>query len=319
MKQFKFVILGAGGIAKKFVNAVGLLEGAEVAAVASRSLTRAQQWAREQGVPKAYGSYEQMLIEEQPDCAYVATTPNAHYELTMLCLKHKVPVLCEKAMFVTAAEARAVFEKSAQDSTFVMEALWSRFLPAFQQAKRWLDGGLIGPPVLVDTGIGFIAPKGEQSRYFSAELAGGTACDILVYAFELTRSLVRQEIKEMQVSVMWSDTGVDITDLVTVRFENALASLKTSFVTPMEERMVVYGEKGRIVIPTPHYSSEAFLYDASGALVEHFEDKETVNGFTYEISEVISCIREGRIQSETVPHRDTLECAELFDRIRQTR
>lgn len=130
MSTFRFAIMGAGNIAHQFCDAVTLVEDCEVSAIASKDLGRAQKFAEECSVAHAYDNYEQMLIEEKPDCVYIAVTPNDHFRLTMLCLEHRVPVLCEKAMFTNSAEAKAVFEKAEKDQTFVMEAMWSRFLPA---------------------------------------------------------------------------------------------------------------------------------------------------------------------------------------------
>ena len=126
MSTFRFAIMGAGNIAHQFCDAVTLVEDCEVSAIASKDLGRAQKFAEECSVAHAYDNYEQMLIEEKPDCVYIAVTPNDHFRLTMLCLEHHVPVLCEKAMFTNSAEAKAVFEKAEKDQTFVMEAMWQK-------------------------------------------------------------------------------------------------------------------------------------------------------------------------------------------------
>ena len=157
MSTFRFAIMGAGNIAHQFCDAVTLVEDCEVSAIASKDLGRAQKFAEECSVAHAYDNYEQMLIEEKPDCVYIAVTPNDHFRLTMLCLEHRVPVLCEKAMFTNSAEAKAVFEKAEKDQTFVMEAMWSRFLPAVNQAKKWAAEGKIGRLEALQGRIGFTA------------------------------------------------------------------------------------------------------------------------------------------------------------------
>ena len=159
MSTFRFAIMGAGNIAHQFCDAVTLVEDCEVSAIASKDLGRAQKFAEECSVAHAYDNYEQMLIEEKPDCVYIAVTPNDHFRLTMLCLEHHVPVLCEKAMFTNSAEAKAVFEKAEKDQTFVMEAMWSRFLPAVNQVKKWAAEGKIG----------------RLHRYFYTTVGNGTS------------------------------------------------------------------------------------------------------------------------------------------------
>ena len=319
MTNFRFAVMGAGNIANKFCDAVNRIADCEVAAVASKSMERAQAFARKTGLNADYDSYEKMLIEEKPDCVYIAVTTDAHYALTMLCLEHKVPVLCEKAMFVNSAQAETVFEKARQEKIFVMEAMWSRFLPAIKMAKQWMDEGKIGTPSFIDTAIGFLAPVDKDNRYYSPKLGGGAAFDITVYAYELTTYMAGRSIENMQVSAVWSDTGVDLSDQVTICYPGLMASLRTSFAAALHERMAIYGSEGKIVIPHPHFAEEAFLYNKANELVMHFQDTVTENGFLYEIEEAVNCIRDGRIESPVVPHSLTLDCARLFDRINSTR
>ena len=146
MKNFRFAIMGAGNIANKFCDAVKRMGDCEVAAVASKSMERAQGFAEKNGIKAAYDSYEKMLAEEKPDCVYIAVTQDAHYALCMLCLDYKTPVLCEKAMFLNSAQAEEVLSRAEKEKVFVMEAMWSRFLPAIKMAKQWMDEGKIGTP-----------------------------------------------------------------------------------------------------------------------------------------------------------------------------
>lgn len=319
MGNFRFVILGAGKIAGRFCNAVNLSEDCQVAAVASKSYERAQSFAAQHGLTAFYDSYEEMLTKEKPDCAYIAVTADAHFALTMLCLSHHVPVICEKAMFLNSNQAREAFCKAKEEKLFVMEATWSRFLPAVNQVREWLSKEIIGNPTWADMRIGFVAPEGADNRYFNPKLGGGAAFDITIYAYEIITWLIEKPIKNMYVSAYWGATGVDVTDHILLEYPDMMASLQTSFAAPMEERLVIYGREGRIVLPRPHVASEALLFDKTGNLLEHFQDVITQNGFVYQIAEVMRCIREGRLESSVVPHSATLDCAEVFDRIMETR
>ena len=319
MEKFRFAIMGAGAIAVKFCEAVRLLDGCEVCAVASKSLERAKAFAGKQQIDRYYGDYAAMLEQENPYCVYIAVTPNDHARLSLLCIAHDVPVLCEKAMFQNSREAEAVYEAAAQKKIFVMEALWSRYLPAVRKVKEWVEQGRIGVPALSQFTIGFLAPPDPENRYQSPALGGGAAKDITVYAYELTTFLLNQNIRSMAVSAAWGKTGVDLTNHISLEFEHTLADLSTSFAANLENRMVLYGEKGKIVLPFPHYASECSLYDSDGTLVEHYRDEETENGFTYEIQDTMACIREGRTESAVVPWADTMACAKLFDRIDETK
>lgn len=319
MKNFGFVILGAGNIGNQFCHAVSLIDHCKVLAVASKSIDRARKFADNNGIEKFYDSYEEMLDREKPDCAYIAVTPNDHYRLTMMCLDRDIPVLCEKAMFRNSEEANEVFKRSREKNIFVMEALWSRFLPAVQKAKQWVSEGVIGRTELVQFSIGFIAPQENDNRYYNPGLGGGVAKDITVYAYQLTTYIINERIKKMTAAASWSASGVDITNHVSIQFEHTLADLMSSFVSRMEERMVIYGTEGKIVLPCPHFSSECYLYDNVGNTKEHFVDKKTDNGFVYEIEDAIQCIKDGRYESSIVPQSDTLKCSELFDMISGSR
>lgn len=319
MGMFKFGIMGAGKIANRFCAAVQFIDGCQVVAVSSKSKERAEEFAAKNGLPSAYDSYERMLAEEKPDCVYIAVTTDAHYELCMLCLDYRVPVLCEKAMFVNSAQAEAVFSRAKELNVFVMEAMWSRFLPAVNQAKQWLAEGLIGKPSFLDAAIGFVAPNDKSNRYYNPQLGGGAAYDITVYTYEIATYLITQPIEEVQTAALWADSGVDVVNHISIRFTDMLASLKTSFVSALDEVLVIYGDSGKIVLPRPHVAMEAFLYTAQKEIRAHYKDEETQNGFVYQIQEAIHCIQSGKIESSVVPHDLTLECARLFDRIGETR
>lgn len=319
MTAFRFAIMGAGGIAGKFCHAVSILNDCEVCAVSSKNRNRAEAFAGKFGIRKYYDSYEEMLEVEKPDCVYIAVTTNDHYRLSLLCVEKKVPVVCEKAMFQNTREAAEVFGMAKENGVFVMEAMWSRFLPAVRKVKEWVLGGRIGTIEISQFSIGFKAPKEKDNRYFSPALGGGAAKDITVYAYELTTFILNQEIEKMDVTAAWSDTGVDVNNHISITFDHALADLTASFMVNLEEKMVIYGENGKIVMPKPHFASECFLYDEKGELVEHFVDGETQNGFTYEIEEAVRCIREGSLESRVIPWKDTMACARLFDRIEETK
>ena len=317
MSDFRFVILGAAKVGRKFCAAVSLIPGCTITAVASKSMERAQQFAQTYGLPRYYDSYEQMLDEEKPDCAYIDVTPHDHFRLTMMCLERRIPVLCEKAMFQNSAEAEAAFQKARETNTFVMEALWSRFLPPLVKVRDWVKEGRIGKVHLAQCDIGFQPPYDPQNRYFNPALGGGAALDITVYAYEIVTFVIDQAIRELAVHTTWTESGVDASNHVSIMFEHTLANLMTSFVTVMDDRLVLFGETGRIVLPKPHCCQECFLYASDGTLLEHFTDTQTQVGFTYQIGEAMRCVREGLIESPVVPHQATLDCARLFDKILQ--
>ena len=312
--KFRFGIMGAGNIARQFCDAVTRQGEGVVAAVASKSIERAESFAKDQGIAHAYGSYEQMLREEKLDAVYVAATTNAHYELTMQCLEHDVPVLCEKAMCRNSKEAEGIFRYAREHGIFVMEGMWSRFLPKMAKVKEWLAAGKIGKVNLVTCGIGFQAPKDFTNRYYNPALGGGATYDILVYCYEIARYFFPEIPQECVCRADWSASGVDKTDVIVLKYPECMISLIATFEGDIPNTMIFYGEKGRIELLYPHYGKEASLY-IEGEEPEKFAEDKEENGFVYEIGEVIRCVREGKIESAVAPHSMTMEMAKVFDEI----
>lgn len=317
-KEFRFGIMGAGNIAQNFCDAVKKQGECVVAAIASRDMERALAFADRHGIGKAYDSYEKMLQEEELDAVYIAVTTNAHYELTMLCLDYKVPVLCEKAMCVNSRDAETIFKRSEELGVFVMEGMWSRFLPKMAKVKEWLAEEHIGEVSFVTCAIGFQAPKDPENRYYNPALGGGASYDILVYCYEIATDFFAESPQQCICLSEWSPSGVDRSDVVVLKYPGCLVELTASFEGSLVDEMVFYGTKGKIVLPHPHYGQECHLY-VDGEEPVCFKDTENDNGFVYEIAEVIRCVREGKTQSNVAPHSMTLEAARVYDEILKQR
>ena len=319
MQHFKFVILGAAKIAPKFIEAARLVPQVEIAAVASKSKQRAEQMADKFQIPKAYDDYETMLVEERPDAAYICVTPNDHFRLTMLCIRHHIPVLCEKAMFQNSQEALDAFAAAKEAGVFVMEAMWSRFLPPTQKLKSWLAQGIIGRPETVHTTLGFRADPDPENRYMNPKLGGGAAKDLTVYTYEQTVYIIGEPVVHVQADALWGPSGVDMTDHVYVRFPETIAELVSSFAAQLSNKIEIRGPKGYMIMPDVNMPTECTLYRTDGTVVESFTDTETKNGFTYEIEEVVRCVRQGLLESPVVPWQTTIDCARVFDQIDATK
>lgn len=251
--------------------------------MASKSAARAAAFAKEQGIPVSYGNYAQMLDMEKPDAVYIATMPSTHAELTELCLHRRIPVLCEKAMFMDSAQARRVLNISQKTNTFAMEGMWSRFLPVQKKAKQWLDDGCIGDASVLQITIGCVYNPNTQTNLLQKEHGGGAAHHLTVYCHELATYYFGTDIVSTQVMAAPNAFGTDSMNQAVLCYRDKTALLFASCTAAVEERLVISGSKGRIVLAHPHYTNEALLYDSSGNLVQHFKDTDTVNGFVYEI------------------------------------
>lgn len=307
--MFNFGIIGAGYIANKFCNAVSLVKDANVVAVASSSIERAKDFAAKNSINDYYDSYEDLLKREDIDAVYIATTHNFHYNNLKLCLDYNKPILCEKCMVLTKAEAEEIFRIAEEKNIFVMECMWSRFLPAFQKAKEWIQSGKIGDIQTADYSIGFHA--GENHRVFNPELAGGAMYDIGVYGIEGLTYLIQQELKEVKSMIDFSEKNVDATEHILLQFESCIASIQCTICANIPNTSAIYGTKGYINIPNANSASECFFYGNDGS-TEHFYLKID-NGFEYQIQGAIECIKNGQIECAVIPHKDTIQCAEIFD------
>lgn len=314
--KFRFAVMGAGHISHKFCDAVSLIDECEITAIASRDLKKARKVAHKYGIAAAYDSYEQMLIDEKPDAVYISVTTNAHYDLAMLCMAHDTPILCEKAMFRSACEAEDVFRHSKEQGIFAMEAMWSLFLPNIRQARQWIEEGKIGDITLGRFDIGFQAEKNPKNRFYNPDLGGGACYDILVYAYDILTWLIGQPVQGTSVQAVYTNDGVDKTDIVQLEFPDCMGVLTATFEANLgdQEQAVVYGSRGKIVIPHAHHGKECCLY-VEGEEPVTWKDDKTINGFVYEIQEVMSYIERGEIESSTVPHEMTMRTSLLFDKI----
>lgn len=200
-------IMGAGIIAKKMALTLNLMEETTCYAIASRSLEKAQDFAKENKVEKAYGSYEEMLLDEEVELVYIATPHSHHYECAMLCLKYKKPVLCEKAFMANAAQTKEVLEAFERENIFITEAIWTRYLPSRVMVEEAIAAGEIGQVTMASGNLGYELTKIE--RLMKPELAGGALLDVGVYPLNFISMVLGTEVEEIITSCTKTETGVD--------------------------------------------------------------------------------------------------------------
>ena len=310
--MFRFGIIGAAKIAHKFVKSAERLPGVCVAAVSSKSLDRAAAFAAEEGIPAAYGSDEEMLLKERLDAVYIATTMNFHYENTMLALKHRIPVLCEKALTDSAAHAGEMFRYAEEQKTFLMEGVWSLFTPKTRKVREWVLSGRIGKVNLIQANIGFVPEKDPESRYFNPALGGGAMLDLGAYMTAVPAFMVGKEITDYSGRTVRGFNGIDEKIFLNLQLEDVLCNVIGSLDSVLPEECLIAGDRGYIRIPRYHSGTQAYLYNAQYALEESFSDTESV-GFEYEMEEVLRCIREGKTSSDIASPGLSIRCAEIFD------
>ena len=316
MREIRFAIMGAGHIARKFTGAAKQVEGVRVIAASSKDMKRAKAFAEAFDI-EHYGTYEEILKMPDVDAVYIATTQNFHKENVRMCLESGKHVICEKAMFLTVQDAEEMFALAREKKLFVMEAMWTRFLPNIQKAKQWILNGRIGKIQSAAASIGFYCYMGPEHRLINPDLGGGAMYDIGVYAIEVVSYLVGQRIMNASGLVRKHPvTGVDERVSMLIDFEDVDAVLQCSFAANVPQYIYISGSDGYIEIPTFHVGNESRLYDGNRELTERFiKEFPEGNGFVYEIQAAAQCIRDGRRESDIIPWADTLECCRVFDAV----
>lgn len=311
--MLNFAIMGAGRIAVTFTKAMKEVKGAQIIAVSSKDGVRAKTFAERFHISNHYGSYEEMLQNDEIDVVYIATTHNFHYENLLLCLEYKKHIICEKPMVLTEKEAEEVFRLAKEKQCFVMEAMWTRFLPAIQKAKQIVEEGRIGEIKLIDGSFCFYNAFDPDSRLFNADLAGGALFDVGVYVIETASFFAGENPIHVDGTAHLGKSHVDEVACMTFQYEKGmLASLKCGISVNAINEMKIYGTKGYIVLPSFHCAQVCDVY--IGDVKESFEEKFE-HGFAYEIQHVVDCIENKKLESDIIPHKDTLACAKIFDKL----
>ena len=297
MNNLRFAILGCGHIATKMAAAVKTLEnrgmGVECYAVASRSLQKAETFAKEYGFEKAYGSYEELVVDSAIDLIYIATPHSHHHEFAKLCILHGQNILVEKAFTANAKLASEVISLAHDKGVFLCEAMWTRFLPALETIRGWIRDGRIGDVETVEADFSMNLSHIERLR--NPSLAGGALLDLGIYSLTFADlflgeretpdgKTVRNEITSMDCKCVKFETGVDASDWINITYENGQrAYLKTSMVSPTHNEGVIHGTAGQIRVQNLNDMVKLELLDAAGNVVETVEPPRLCNCYEYEV------------------------------------
>lgn len=316
-KKLSWGILSTGTIAKKFAATVSQLPHCgNLLAVASRTKETADEFAGNYLVPKAYGSYADLVQDPEIDIIYIATPHSSHFENALLCLENGKNVLCEKSFTVNAAQAETLFRLAREKGLFIMEAFWTKFLPAYQLLGQALAEGRIGDITHFRAQYGFAPTGARYVRKFDPKLAGGALLDIGVYAIGAAAMLLGYHPKKMHTSAIIGEYGTDKFDSIMLEYEGGVtAHLITTIGSLVDPQAVIYGTKGHILLPNfsalQEYSMT--LDDGTSTTVKApFE----VNGFEYQIQEAENCLLANKKESTIMTHDNTLAVMRLMDRAR---
>jgi predicted dehydrogenase len=308
-------VLGPGAIATGFADAMTLVEGGSITAVASRSLDRATDFADRYQVPKRYGDYQSLLADSEVDVVYVATPQSRHAEDTIESLQAEKHVLCEKPFALNHGQAQRMIDVAQAKSRFLMEAIWSRFLPAYTSLIEVLADGTIGEPLFVEADFGFRREVDPDFRLFRLDLGGGSLLDLGIYPIQLC-SLVLGPSEAVVADGTIGATGVDEFVAAVLRHSgDRLSVIKSSLRAPLSCSARIAGTDGVIEIPALMHCPESIRV-ASAAGIQLIDGSYEGNGLRFEIDEVHRCLESGQLESRLMPWSETLALASTLDSIR---
>lgn len=313
----KVGILGAGGIARKMANTLAGMEQAQGYAVASRNLEKAEAFAKEWNIPKAYGSYEEMLTDEQVDLVYVATPHSHHYEHVKLCLEHGKHVLCEKAFTVNADQAREVLSMAEKKGLLLTEAIWTRYMPSRNMVKELVDSGVIGKVTSLTANLGY-SLRGV-ARMEEPELAGGALLDLGVYPLNFAAMVFGDQVKSVESTVVKSDKGVDLENSITLTFEDGkMAVLHSNMGAVTDRRGCIFGDKGFIEVTNINNIEKLRVFDATYQEIASYDVPPQITGYEYEVEACREAIEKGWLECPQMPHKETIRIMEQMDALRRS-
>lgn len=316
MKQYRWGIIGTGHIASQFVEGLRILPQAQLYAVASRSEEKATAFATKYSFTKSYESYQSLLNDPLVDVVYIATPNHLHCSLTMDALKTKKAVLCEKPLGLTPSEVMQMNRTSVENHSFLMEAMWTAFLPSMKVIRDQIQCGEIGDLKLLKAEFGIHPTYNADSRLFNPSLGGGSVYDIGIYPLFLFHYLFGIPTQLYAVNVP-APTGVDMTSVMTLQSKSGcVASLISSFDFNLKSDAVIVGEKGSIRLDRMFHMPTRIFRQLEG------EEKETEipvsyegNGYNYEAAEVMKCLDEGKIESEIFSHSFSYELSNTISQV----
>ncbi|MEZ4670250.1 MAG: Gfo/Idh/MocA family oxidoreductase [Anaerolineae bacterium] len=308
-------ILGTGGIAHKFATGLSVLPSAKLVSVGSRSQASADTFGNEFNIPRRHASYEALAEDPNVDAIYVSTPHPFHKENTILCLKAGKAVLCEKPFTINAAETREVIQVARDQKRFLMEAMWTRFLPAIVRAREMIAGGSIGEVRMLTADFGFRTSFNPQGRLFAPSLGGGALLDVGIYPLSLSFALFGKPTTISSAAHL-GETGVDEQSAMLLSYgKGQIALLSSATRTSTAHEAVIYGTEGYIRIPD-WWHANRFTVTVSGYAPQTYEVPHDGNGYCHEAAEVGTCLRGGKLESDTMPLGETLDIMETMDIIR---
>lgn len=316
MSNFKWGILGTGGIASAFVKDLNNTSGHEVVAVGSRALSKAQEFII--GIPgaAAYGSYQELVDDPHIDAVYVATPHPMHCEHTLLALNAGKPVLCEKPFAISAIEAEAMFNCARTNGVALLEAMWTRYLPHIALVREILDSGVLGKIETLEADHGQRLSDQHINRLVDPSLAGGALLDLGIYPISFAH-LVLGTPTAITARGVFTARGVDAqTSAILDYADGAQGVINTTMIARTPCRAVVSGLLGRLEIESYFYAPTSMRIVLHDGTITEYPNTYVGHGLREQAIEMARVVRAGLLESPLMPWSETVAVMKTMDEIR---
>jgi predicted dehydrogenase len=316
MTKTRWGIIGTGNIASQFARGLAALDDAELVAVGSRAVKSAEVFGEQFNVPRRHGSYAALASDPDVDAIYVATPHPLHMENTLLGLEAGKAVLCEKPFAINAGQAQAMIAAARERGVFLMEAMWTRFLPHMVRLRELLAAKAIGEPRMLQADFGFRTNFNPQGRLFDPAMGGGALLDVGVYPVSLA-SMVFGAPERVTGMAHLGASGVDEQSAMIFGYAGGqLALLSQAIRTNSPHEALLLGTAGRIRVHTSWWKAAPMTLSVDGRPDELIDAPVIGNGYNYEAAEVGRCLREGHTESDVMPLDETLAIMRTLDEVR---
>ncbi|SCY16710.1 Predicted dehydrogenase [Nonlabens sp. Hel1_33_55] len=315
--DIRWGIMGLGKIAHKFAQDLKLVDNAVIMAVGSRSLEKAEEFSKTYGAQKAHSSYEDLAADPDVDIIYIATPHAYHYENTLMCLNHGKSVLCEKPIALNLKQANEMATLARSKNLFLMEGIWTRFIPATVKVLELLNQKVLGNLLYVKADFGFKVSAPPESRLLDKSLGGGALLDIGIYPLYLSM-LILGEPMNLKANAILAPNGIDQFCSVIASFPyNTRAIMESSFISNTPTEAFIYGEKGFIKMHQKFHQTEKIeLHLYENQSTEVFELPISGNGYVHEIQHIHKQLQSGKTESDLVPLDMSLKLTQYLDEIK---
>ena len=285
MSNIKWAILGPGNIAEEFAKAIVAVNG-NLYAVGARTIEKAKKFGDKYKAEKIYGSYDEMLEDDEIDVVYISTPHCNHYEYIMKSLKNNKHVFCEKAITVNGDELTEIVTLAEEKNLIVAEAMTIYHMPLYQKLRNIIEKGNIGKLKMVQVSFGSCKEYDVNNRFFSKELAGGALLDIGTYALSFARLFLSSQPDEVLTTVKRFETGVDEQSGIVLKNRNdEMAVISLTMRAKMPKRGIIAGELGFISVDNFPRADKAIITYLDGR-VETIEAGETSKALVYEVNDM---------------------------------